>query len=143
MDLVIHGALDAANVAADQIDHADIYSCFPCVVDQAATQLNRKEKPMTLTGGLPFFGGPGNNYTLHAICEVVTACRRVPGSIGLAHGNGGWMSKQAVGLYSADWKECDVFADERRPGKPLSPRVRRGWRAILCITNAAFRPARH
>ncbi len=114
MDLVIHGALAAANAAADGIDHADIYSCFPCVVDQAATQLARKDKPMTLTGGLPFFGGPGNNYTLHGICEVVTACRRAPGSIGLAHGNGGWMSKQAVGLYSTEWKESDVFADERQ-----------------------------
>ena len=112
MDLVIKGALDAANIGTEDIDHADIYSCFPCVVDQAATQLSRKDKPMTLTGGLPFFGGPGNNYTLHGICEVVRACRAAPGSIGLAHGNGGWMSKQAVGIYSTAWKEGEVFADK-------------------------------
>ena len=112
MDLVIHGALAAANVTPAQIDHADIYSCFPCVVDQAATQLERKDRPMTLTGGLPFFGGPGNNYTLHGICEVVSACRNASGSLGLAHGNGGWMSKQAVGIYSSEWKEGDVFADK-------------------------------
>lgn len=112
MDLVIHGALEAANVSPSDIDYADIYSCFPCVVDQAATQLDRKEKAMTLTGGLPFFGGPGNNYTLHGICEVVAACRRAPGSLGLAHGNGGWMSKQAVGIYSTVFKDGDVFADK-------------------------------
>ena len=116
MDLVIHGALDAANVSPADIDYADIYSCFPCVVDQAATQLERKGKPqekgMTLTGGLPFFGGPGNNYTLHGICEAVAACRRLPGSLGLAHGNGGWMSKQAVGIYSTEWKDGIVFADK-------------------------------
>jgi acetyl-CoA C-acetyltransferase len=86
------------------------------VVDQASTQLKRKDKSgkkgMTLTGGLPFFGGPGNNYTLHGICEVVSACRRAPGSLGLAHGNGGWMSKQAVGIYSTEWKSGDVFADK-------------------------------
>ena len=114
MDLVIKGALDAANVSAQDIDYADIYSCFPCVVDQAATQLARIDKPMTLTGGLPFFGGPGNNYTLHGICEVVEACRSVPGSLGLAHGNGGWMSKQAVGIYSTEWADGDVFADSEK-----------------------------
>ena len=131
MDLVIHGALGAANLRPSDIDYADIYSCFPCVVDQAATQLERKGKSMSLTGGLPFFGGPGNNYTLHGICEVVAACRRAPGSVGLAHGNGGWMSKQAVGVYSADWKDGDVFADEAAmaaeisaqpaPGQTLTP----------------------
>ena len=123
MDLVIHGALEAANASPAQIDHADIYSCFPCVVDQAATQLRGKDKSMTLTGGLPFFGGPGNNYTLHGICEVVAACRRVPGSLGLAHGNGGWMSKQAVGIYSTEWKEGDVFADKDAMAKTIAAQI--------------------
>ena len=86
MDLVIEGALTAANVSSSDIDFADIYSCFPCVVDQASSQLQFRGKPLTLTGGLPFFGGPGNNYTLHGICEVVSACRKTPGSLGLAHG---------------------------------------------------------
>ena len=126
MDLVIKGALDAANVKAADIDHADIYSCFPCVVDQAATQLSRKDKPLTLTGGLPFFGGPGNNYTLHGICEVVSACRRAPGSIGLAHGNGGWMSKQAVGIYSTEWEEGDVFADKAEMAKIIAAQASPG-----------------
>ena len=131
MDHVIHGALAAANVSPSDIDHADIYSCFPCVVDQAATQLDRKDKSMTLTGGLPFFGGPGNNYTLHGICEVVAACRRAPGSVGLAHGNGGWMSKQAVGIYAGEFKDGDVFADKTKmadliaaqpsPGQAVNP----------------------
>ena len=136
MDLVIQAALKAANVPPAAIDHADIYSCFPCVVDQAATQLDRnhssretgretgraksREKRVTLTGGLPFFGGPGNNYTMHGICETVAACRRAPGTIGLAHGNGGWMSKQAVGIYSAEWKDSDVFADEGQMAKTIA-----------------------
>jgi len=112
MDVIIEAALSAADVTPADIKHADIYSCFPCVVDQAATALHRKGKPMTLTGGLPFFGGPGNNYTLHGICEVVAACRNAPGSLGLAHGNGGWMSKQAVGVYSNEWRTGDIFADK-------------------------------
>ena len=120
MDLVIDGALQAANVRPADIDHADIYSCFPCVVDQAAARLKRLDKPMTLTGGLPFFGGPGNNYTLHGICEVVSACRKTPGSLGLAHGNGGWMSKQAIGIYSTKWKAGDVFADKAEIAKQVT-----------------------
>ena len=112
MDLVIEGALRAVEITPSDIDFADIYSCFPCVVDQASAQLGFRGKPLTLTGGLPFFGGPGNNYTLHGICEVVSACRKTPGSLGLAHGNGGWMSKQAVGIYSTEWKAGDVFADK-------------------------------
>jgi len=120
MDLVIHGALAAANVSPADIDHADIYSCFPCVVDQAATQLQRKDKAMTLTGGLPFFGGPGNDYTLHGICEAVAACRRAPGSLGLAHGNGGWMSKQAVGVYSTEFKAGVVFANKAKIAETIA-----------------------
>jgi len=119
MDLVIDGALEAAKITAEEIDHADIYSCFPCVVDQAATKLERHGKAMSLTGGLPFFGGPGNNYTLHGICEVVSACRNAPGSLGLAHGNGGWMSKQAVGIYSTEWKDGDVFANKAKIAKAV------------------------
>lgn len=131
MDLVFAGALEAAGVAASDIDHADIYSCFPCVVDQACDALGRRDKPLTLTGGLPFFGGPGNNYTLHGLCEVMRACRAQPGSLGLAHGNGGWMSKQAVGIYSSAYQPGDVFADsaaiaakiaaQPAPGQSLSP----------------------
>ena len=120
MELVIEGALDGANIAASDIDCADIYSCFPCVVDQASSQLNFRGKPLTLTGGLPFFGGPGNNYTLHGICEVVRACRKTPGSLGLAHGNGGWMSKQAVGIYSTEWKDGDVFADKAKIARAVA-----------------------
>ena len=120
MDLVIEGALTAANVSSSDIDFADIYSCFPCVVDQASSQLQFRGKPLTLTGGLPFFGGPGNNYTLHGICEVVSACRQSPGALGLAHGNGGWMSKQAVGIFSTEWKDGDVFADKAKIARAVA-----------------------
>lgn len=126
MDVIIDAALSAATVTPQEIDHADIYSCFPCVVDQAATALDRKNRPMTLTGGLPFFGGPGNNYTMHGICEAVTTCRAAPGSLGLAHGNGGWMSKQAVGVYSTEWRDGDVFADKAAITDRIAAQVKPG-----------------
>ncbi len=62
---------------------------------------------LTLTGGLPYFGGPGNSYSLHAIAETVAEMRDKPGQFGLVGANGGTMSKYSVGIYSTlpvDWR---------------------------------------
>ena len=53
-----------------------------------------------MTGGLPFFGGPGHNYSSHAIVETVERLRRQPDAFGLVVANGGIMSKTSVGVYS-------------------------------------------
>ena len=61
---------------------------------------------LTVTGGLPFFGGPGNNYSMHAIAETVRRMRLAPGSYGFVGANGGVMSKYSAGVYStrpAEW----------------------------------------
>jgi hypothetical protein len=55
---------------------------------------------LTVTGGLPFFGGAGNNYSMHAIAETVQRARANPGSYGLVGANGGIMSKYSAGVYS-------------------------------------------
>ena len=57
---------------------------------------------LTLTGGLPFFGGAGNNYSMHAIAETVQRARSNPGSFGFVGANGGIMSKYSAGVYSTD-----------------------------------------
>ncbi|MEQ1639394.1 MAG: acetyl-CoA acetyltransferase, partial [Novosphingobium sp.] len=62
----------------------------------------------TLTGGLPFFGGAGNNYSAHGIAEAIARCRAEPGSFALVGANGGIMSKYAAAIYStapASWKK--------------------------------------
>jgi acetyl-CoA C-acetyltransferase len=62
---------------------------------------------LTLTGGLPYFGGPGNSYALHAIAETVAEMRDKPSQFGLVGANGGTMSKYSVGIYSAlpvEWR---------------------------------------
>ncbi|MEM9173117.1 MAG: acetyl-CoA acetyltransferase, partial [Pseudomonadota bacterium] len=51
--------------------------------------------------GLPFFGGPGNNYSMHAIVQLAHRLRRRSQGLGLIGANGGFLSKHAVGLYSA------------------------------------------
>jgi acetyl-CoA C-acetyltransferase len=55
----------------------------------------------TLTGGLSFFGGPGNGYSVYNIAAMVEALRHDGSKPALVTANGGVMSKQAVGIYTA------------------------------------------
>lgn len=103
IDLALRHALDSAGLTAADIGHYDIYSCFPCVVLLAAETLgvDWRAVPLTVTGGLPFFGGAGNNYSMHAIATMVERLRARPDDYGLVLANGGFMTKEAVGIYSA------------------------------------------
>ena len=96
-------ALELAGRAVEEIDHFDLYSCFPSSVQVAATELGIPEgRPLTVTGGLTFGGGPLNSYGLHAIARMAEVLRESRGSIGLVHGNGGWLAKHAIGIYSSE-----------------------------------------
>lgn len=111
MALAINGALASAGKNSDQIDLFDIYSCFPIVVSEARDILgisDDDERPLTQTGGLPFFGGPGNNYTMHGIASLIENLRAKPLTFGMAYGNGGWMSKHSVGIYSTAVPDTDL-----------------------------------
>lgn len=115
MEQALLGSLEAAGKTTADLAHMDIYSCFPIVVNEAKDILNIANddpRPLTQTGGLAFFGGPGNNYTMHGIAALVETLRADPGSYGLAYGNGGWMSKHSAGIYSTTppengWQACD------------------------------------
>ncbi|MEH6696157.1 MAG: acetyl-CoA acetyltransferase [Hyphomonas sp.] len=106
MEQATSRALTQAGVTADDIDHFDLYSCFPCAVFSSAAAMGvdwkTDPRPLTLTGGLPFFGGPGNNYSLHGIAEMAHTLRAAPGHLGLVLANGGWMTKEAAGVYSTE-----------------------------------------
>lgn len=104
-------ALEVAATDWEKLAAIDLYSCFAIPVFNLldAFGLDRDDpRGWTLTGGLPFFGGPGNNYSSHAIAEAVVRCRAAPGSLALVGANGGTMSKYAAGVYSttpADWSQ--------------------------------------
>jgi acetyl-CoA C-acetyltransferase len=57
---------------------------------------------LTITGGLPYFGGPGNNYVTHSIAEMIDKVRSRPGSKGLVTANGNYITKQSAGIYSTE-----------------------------------------
>ncbi len=113
--------LGASGVGIDDVEHIDLYSCFPSAVEIACEALGLREddqRGLTLTGGLPFFGGPGNDYSLHAIAEAVGRCRLSPGSYALVSANGGSVTKHAIGVYSTRprqgaWKLLDLAEDQR------------------------------
>ncbi|MBO3750044.1 acetyl-CoA acetyltransferase [Streptosporangiaceae bacterium NEAU-GS5] len=109
-------ALELAEVAAGDLATIDLYSCFPIAVSNICDGLGLPadgSRELTVTGGLPFFGGAGNNYSMHAIAETVQRLRAQPGAYGMVGANGGSLSKYSVGVYStrpAPWRADDSAA---------------------------------
>ena len=125
--LVANRALDIAATATADLDMIDIYSCFPCAVTAISDQLGLPADgsvPLTMTGGLPYFGGPGNNYSMHALAETVWRLRDSESARALVTANGGMLSKHAAGVFSRrpsvlNWAETETYIDnavlERKP----------------------------
>ncbi len=103
MRLTGQRALEMAGVGIDRIDYIDLYSCFPVAVEIGAESLGLAlddPRGLTVTGGLPYAGGPGNNYAMHAVAVMVDKLRAKPGSWGLNTANGWYLTKQSTGVYS-------------------------------------------
>ena len=94
-------ALDLAGINVDDLALIDLYSCFPVAVQLGAQSLGLGlDRQLTLTGGLPFAGGPWNNYVMHAIATMCDQLREQPSERGLIWANGGFTTKHAFGVYS-------------------------------------------
>ena len=94
-------ALRVADIGIDEVATFDLYSCFPIAVFNVCDGMGLSAddpRGLTLTGGLPYFGGAGNNYSMHAIAETVRVMRDRPGLHGLVGANGGTLSKYSVGI---------------------------------------------
>jgi len=77
----------------------DLYGCFPSAVEIACQEMDLAEddpRDFTVTSGLPYFGGPGNNYAMPAIAAMVERLRKMPGSFGLVTANGNYVTKHAA-----------------------------------------------
>ena len=106
----VRDALAMAGIGIDDISTFDLYSCFPVPVFNICDGMGiapDDARGLTLTGGLPFFGGAGNNYSMHGIAETVARMRSAAGQFGLVGANGGILSKYSVGVYCTtpvEWK---------------------------------------
>jgi acetyl-CoA C-acetyltransferase len=107
------------HTGVEAYDHVDLYSCFPSAVQIAARELGlRVERPLTVTGGLTFAGGPGNNYSTHGIATLAQRLRAEPEAFGLATALGWYVTKHALGVYSCREPEQAYRAYEVRDDGP-------------------------
>jgi acetyl-CoA C-acetyltransferase len=123
MRLTGRRALEMAGIGIDQVDHIDLYSCFPVAVEIGAEELGLSlddPRGFTVTGGLPYAGGPGNNYAMHAIAVMLGKLRAQPGSWGLTTANGWYLTKQSTGVYSTTRPEHPF---ERQDPKVLQAEI--------------------
>jgi acetyl-CoA C-acetyltransferase len=101
------------SVGIDDVALIDLYSCFPSAVELGADALGLATddaRGLTVTGGLPYFGGPGNNYTTHSVATLTDLLREgasggsgtATPTLGLATGLGWFITKHALGLYGTE-----------------------------------------
>ncbi len=96
-------AFAMAGKSVADMSFIDLYSCFPSAVEIGAAELGIAEddpRGLTVTGGLPYFGGAGNNYVMHSIVTMMEKVRSKPGSYGLVTANGWYVTKHSLGIYS-------------------------------------------
>ena len=97
MRSVARETIEMAGCTISDIDAIDVYSCFPSAVQIACDEMGISlddPRGLTITGGLPYFGGPGNNYVTHSIAEMMNKVRARPGIKGLVTANGNDITKQ-------------------------------------------------
>ncbi len=107
MAVAARHALRRAGVDLGQIDAFDLYSCFPSSVRFACDALGLAlddPRGLTLTGGLPYAGGPASGYVTHSIAA---AHERFAGTSGraLITGVGMHMEKHVFAVWSAEPSE--------------------------------------
>ena len=113
-------ALESAGVGVDDLARFDFYSCFPSAVQAGADAVGLAPddpRRLTVTGGLPYFGGPGNNYPMHAIATMHELLLG-EGGLALVTGLGGFTTKHAAGIYGSEpppegFRRGDTTADQR------------------------------
>ena len=137
-------ALEMAGLGLDDVDAFDLYSCFPSAVLFARDALGVEAddpRPLSLTGGLPYHGGPNSNYMGHSISHAVDLIRSGAATTVMTTGVGMHMTKHVAGVWSrepgpmrrptaprTDWPttEVDVVAEARGPCTVVSATVIHG-----------------
>ena len=107
MRAVMTAALDQAGIGVADLAHLDLYSCFASSIGFGVDALGLDEhrflsgtRSVTVTGGLPYHGGPGSNYMTHSIAAMAERLRSDPGACGLVSGVGMHMCKHVAAVWS-------------------------------------------
>jgi acetyl-CoA C-acetyltransferase len=94
---------ELAGRSVDDVGPVDLYSCFPAAVQTHAAELGLPlDRPLTVTGGMTFGGGPLNNYVFQAVVAMARRLRSEPGAVGLTTAVSGLLTKPGLALWSTD-----------------------------------------
>ena len=116
---------EAPGVAPADFTHVDLYSCFPVAVRFLARALGRSEGPFTVTGGMPFAGGPVNNYVLQATARMAGLLRESADATGLVTAVSGMFTKQGFLALSTEAPSAPFAFDDVSEEVAAATRVRR------------------
>jgi len=131
-----HTALANGGIPLEDIEMIDFYSCFPIAVSMACEMLGLDQadpRGFSITGGLPYAGGPGSSYSFHSLATAME--RLQTGNTGNAFitGNGWYLTKHSASVLSlepgdtlptsaaeesliVDWDEAPVTLDKAPEG---------------------------
>jgi acetyl-CoA C-acetyltransferase len=109
-------AFRLAGATPGDVQRYDLYSCFPAAVLVAVDALGldpNGSTPLTATGGLPYFGGPGASYSLHGLACLFEDMEAGGVELGAAVSVGGMLTDFSLGVYGLTdtpfgWAELDA-----------------------------------
>lgn len=137
-DLTSSAAMRAASAAAltgaglhlDDVDTFDLYSCFGSAIQFARDALALAEddpRPISVTGGLPYHGGPSSNYMSHSVSHLVDRLRSGDAEVGLVTGVGMHLTKHVAAVWSSRPGPVRVTSaptQQHRAGAGIEPDVK-------------------
>ena len=95
-----------------RLDAYDLYSCFPAAVKMFSKSLELgSEIPKTITGSMPYAGGPLNSYVIHSTVKMIQKIRAMEVNHGLVTGVSGMMTKQSFCVWGKEYQEQFIFDD--------------------------------
>ncbi len=103
MNVLGHAAEAHLGVRLADIELVELYSCFPAAVRIQQRELGLAlDRTPTMTGGMPFAGGPFNNVVFQATAAMVQRLRTDPGQLGLVTTVSGLLTKPGLAIWSCD-----------------------------------------
>ncbi|MEV0378358.1 acetyl-CoA synthetase [Nonomuraea sp. NPDC050643] len=97
-------AFERAGLGLGDMHALDVYSCFAIALRQACDAIGLDpldRRGLTVTGGLPYAGGPASDYVLHSTATMAGLLRAQSGH-GLVTGVGMHLTKHTYAVWSSE-----------------------------------------
>lgn len=112
LETTVTAALDRNGLAPGDLDHVELYSCFPCIPKMARRVFDWPlDRPASVYGGLTFGGGPIGNCMMHAAAQMVRKLRD-GGTNGLIVANGGYATHSHSLVFTRQPVPAGTFPQE-------------------------------